>query len=117
MRKTSPNSTLPLAQFTLLASLKGGVASASAMMETMRAADPNGKAPAVATFYRALKRAMEAGWIELCGSTAEPGQAGRPGQSYRLTPGGRRVLRGEATRLAELVALALDDAPGTTASR
>jgi DNA-binding PadR family transcriptional regulator len=53
------------------------------------------------TLYGALKRLLDAGWIERVG---EPnGAGGRERKAYALTLAGRRVLQAETTRLGGLV--------------
>jgi DNA-binding PadR family transcriptional regulator len=53
------------------------------------------------TLYGALKRLLEAGWIERQESS-EDADSGRPRKEYRLTDLGRRILSAEALRLQTL---------------
>lgn len=55
------------------------------------------------TLYAAVKRLREEGLIE---ETAAPRGTDARRRYYGITPGGRRVLRAESERLAELVRLA-----------
>lgn len=58
------------------------------------------------TLYAAVKRLLEAGWIEER-STRPPGVADDPRRRYyRLTRVGREVARAEARRLEQLAAMA-----------
>ncbi|MBV8807055.1 MAG: helix-turn-helix transcriptional regulator [Acidobacteriaceae bacterium] len=50
------------------------------------------------TLYGALRRLLEAGWIE----RFEQEDASRDKQAYRLTPAGRRQLQGELDRMKQL---------------
>lgn len=62
--------------------------------------------PPLASFYRALKRGLEEGYLEIL-DTEEAGRRGRPRQRYRVTRSGRSALAAEARRLGKLVKLAL----------
>jgi DNA-binding PadR family transcriptional regulator len=55
------------------------------------------------TLYTALKRLLEAGWIERAGEDPEPDETGRPRKVYALTALGRRILEAETKRLESLV--------------
>ena len=55
------------------------------------------------TLYGALRRMRDDGWIE---ELEEEGEGEERRRKYRLTAAGRRVARGEAERLEELVAAA-----------
>lgn len=63
--------------------------------------------PPVATFYRQVRRAQEAGWIEVVADVDAAEGPGRPGRVYRVTEAGRRAARAEARRLRRLADLAL----------
>jgi DNA-binding PadR family transcriptional regulator len=54
------------------------------------------------TLYGALSRLLEQGWIE----RFEEDDASRDRRAYRLTPKGRRILRLETERIAELMKVA-----------
>jgi DNA-binding PadR family transcriptional regulator len=64
--------------------------------------------PPIASFYRALKRTIEAGHVEVAASS-EGGKPGRPAQCYRITGAGRSALAVEARRLGRLSQLALSE--------
>lgn len=66
--------------------------------------------PPIATFYRDLKRAEEAGWIEVEEASQEQLGPGRPAHVYRLTPAGHTARHEEALRLRMLAANVLSDA-------
>lgn len=55
----------------------------------------------IGSLYRLLDRLLDEGWIEA--SAHAPAGADERRRYYRLTPGGRRVLQGEAARLREVV--------------
>jgi DNA-binding PadR family transcriptional regulator len=55
------------------------------------------------TLYTALKRLLEAGWIERAGEDPEPDETGRPRKVYTLTGLGRGILEAETRRLQSLV--------------
>lgn len=56
------------------------------------------------TLYGALRRLLDDGWIERFKEKEEDNSRGR--QAYRLTPGGRRNLQQEVSRLKELTRVA-----------
>jgi DNA-binding PadR family transcriptional regulator len=58
------------------------------------------------TLYGALKRLLGAGLVVESGQRPDPELDDERRRYYRLTPAGRRLLRAEAERLAEDVALA-----------
>ena len=62
--------------------------------------------PPLASFYRALKRALDDGYLEIL-DPEEAGRRGRPRQRYRITRSGRTALSAEARRLGKLAKLAL----------
>lgn len=62
--------------------------------------------PPLASFYRALKKALDEGALEIL-PPEEAGRRGRPRQRYRLTRSGRSALSSEARRLGRLAKLAL----------
>ena len=104
--------------FSLLVTLKAGAATASDILEAMRQSPPpGGRTPAVASFYRTLKRALEAGYVEDIGASPASGQAGRPGQTFQITEAGKRAMRAEAARLGALVAAATDRSPSLKGPR
>jgi DNA-binding PadR family transcriptional regulator len=54
------------------------------------------------TLYGALRRLLDDGWIE----RFDQGDNSRGRQAYRLTPGGRRNLQQEVSRLKQLTRVA-----------
>jgi DNA-binding PadR family transcriptional regulator len=56
------------------------------------------------TLYGALRRLLEERWIERFAEAEEDSSRGR--QAYRLTPGGRRNLQLEVSRMKHLTRLA-----------
>lgn len=67
------------------------------------------KEPPVASFYRGLKRALDAGYLEIVKAGRSPKGVGRPAQRYRITRSGKASLAVEARRLGRLAELALAD--------
>lgn len=99
------------ALFEILLGLGGGPTPASDLLVRLERIEETRSVP-VATFYRQLKRGLEAGWIEVDDTQATSGP-GRPGQIYRRTRQGTEVVKQEARRLrslAERAALAEGDA-------
>lgn len=90
--------------FEILVALLPGPLDAGGIRDSMAAAQP--QLPPLASFYRHLKRAMEANLLELSGESSS-GNRGRPSQTFRITPVGRRNVRAEAQRLQRLADLAL----------
>ena len=64
--------------------------------------------PEIGSMYRVLSRLLGEGWVEETPPPkgARPGARGLPRRYYALTPEGRAVAMAEASRLAEVVALA-----------
>jgi DNA-binding PadR family transcriptional regulator len=87
----------------VLSCLQEGAAPAQDILE--RLADA-GAAPAIASFYRDLNRALEIGWIEVA-DRQEPARPGRPARCYRLTRAGRSALRSQGRRLYDFASSAL----------
>jgi DNA-binding PadR family transcriptional regulator len=55
------------------------------------------------TLYGALKRLLEAGWVEECGERPDPDRDDERRRYYRLTHLGRSVASAEARRLETIV--------------
>jgi DNA-binding PadR family transcriptional regulator len=89
---------------SLLSGLQDGAASTQDLLA--RVADRAGQTPAIASFYRDLKRALDAGWIEVA-EQGEPEGRGRPGRVYRLSRSGRATLGTESRRLYQLASSTL----------
>lgn len=90
--------------FHILLGLKDAPADAETVVLRMRRLGDD-EEPPVASFYRALKKALDAGHVETV-ATME-GKRGRPAQTYRITRSGRAALEAEARRLGRLSRLAL----------
>jgi DNA-binding PadR family transcriptional regulator len=58
------------------------------------------------TLYGALKRLVEAEWVEETERRPDPALDDERRRYYRLTPAGRRILGADAARLANAVARA-----------
>lgn len=86
--------------FQVLLQLKDGALDAEAILESMAREKPGFEVPAIASFYRALKKASDAGYLAV--EKIESEGRGRPRQRYALTRAGRAALETEARRLARL---------------
>jgi DNA-binding PadR family transcriptional regulator len=92
--------------FAILVSVMQGAESAGDILGAMpRVSKQRGKPP-LASFYRTLKRAMDAGWLQ-ADQASPAGGRGRPGQVYRITRKGENAVRSEAGRLQHMASLAL----------
>ncbi len=94
--------------FQILLSLKDDSRDADGVLEAMRALGGTQAVPALASFYRGLKRASDSGFIRVL-DAAKGGGPGRPRQRYQMTRSGRYAMRTEARRLGNLAAAALSD--------
>ena len=94
--------------FQILLSLKDDSRDADGVLEALRAVGGTQAVPALASFYRGLKKASDSGFIRVLDATKGQGP-GRPRQRYQMTRSGRYALRTEARRLGHLAAAALSD--------
>lgn len=92
--------------FTILVALAAGRRNAAAIHDDLHGS-ASGRGVPVATFYRRLAAALEAGWI--VGHEEAASGRGRPGRKYELTEIGTAAMRTEARRLQRLAGLALGD--------
>ena len=90
--------------FHVLLGLKDAPGDAEAVVLRLRELS-GGNEPPIASFYRALKKELEAGHVETV--TTVEGKRGRPAQTYRITSSGREALETEARRLGRLSRLVL----------
>jgi DNA-binding PadR family transcriptional regulator len=91
--------------FHILLGLRDDPQDAEGIVSGMRALGQETEPP-LASFYRALRSALDDGYLEIL----EPegaGRRGRPRQRYRITRSGRTALAAEARRLGKLAKLAL----------
>lgn len=95
--------------FQILLCIKDEVRDGEGILKRMRVVDPDAKIPAIASFYRTLKKASDCGYLEVLETKATIGR-GRPRQKYRITKAGRRALEAEGRRLGRLADLALSSA-------
>ncbi len=100
--------------FQILLSLKDDPRDADGVLEAMRSVGGKQAVPALASFYRGLKKAADSGFIRVLDATKGEGRRrpegpGRPRQRYQMTRSGRYALRTEAQRLGHLAAAALSD--------
>jgi DNA-binding PadR family transcriptional regulator len=91
--------------FHILLGLKDEPQDAEGIVSRMRALGRESEPP-LASFYRALKRALDEGYLEIL-DPEDAGRRGRPRQRYRITRSGRAALAAEARRLGRLAKLAL----------
>lgn len=100
--------------YHLLAVLRRGAGDASALLSLLEEALGPDAMPSLAGFYRSVKRASDAGWVEVVPGEAEGGR-GRPRQRYRITAAGLDAVRHEAERMAQLAGMVLRGPDGSTA--
>lgn len=91
--------------FEILLGLGHGPAPASDLLDRLERMEGTEPVP-LATFYRQLKRGLEAGWVRV-ETTQRSSRPGRPGQVYERTEEGRESVMSEARRLRRLADQAL----------
>jgi DNA-binding PadR family transcriptional regulator len=98
---------LPLTEstFFIVLSLAPAPKHGYAIMKEVEALSDGRVLLSTGTLYGALKRMLEAGWIERV-ADPEPDGNGRERKAYRLTRLGRRVLDAETARLRKLAGMA-----------
>jgi DNA-binding PadR family transcriptional regulator len=103
-----PKDLLPLtpAVFHILLALAGGEKHGYAIMLDVEDLSDSQVKMGPGTLYGSIKRMLEAGLIEESDDRPDPELDDERRRYYRLTGMGKRVLRVEAERLAELVAQA-----------
>jgi len=94
--------------FKILLSLKDDSRDSDGVLEAMRAVGGTQAVPALASFYRGLKKASDSGFIHVLDAT-KGGGPGRPRQRYQMTRSGRYAMRTQARRLEHLARAALSD--------
>jgi len=99
---TMPHEPLTEPTFFILAALAPTAKHGYAIMQEVVQLSGGRLTLSTGTLYTALKRLLDAGWIE----DVTPEHAPRGRRDYRLTPTGRRVLQAESERLDMLAALA-----------
>lgn len=97
--------------FSAMVALARGASEAGEILDVIGSLPGSGRPPSLASFYRALKGAIDEGWIEDTGTAGPTRGAGRPPLRYRLTESGEAAMRDEARRLQALAANALDPVP------
>ena len=104
----SPDSFLPLtpAVFHILLALADGEKHVYALMQEVEAMTEGKVQMFPGTLYGSIKRMLAAGLIEESDDRPDPTLHDERRRYYRQTGLGRRVLREEAERMAELMALA-----------
>lgn len=91
--------------FRILITLKDGALDAEGVLAGLRNLD---KAPSLASFYRSLNKAVDAGYVRIL-DASEPSGRGRPRKRYRITRSGKAYLESEARRMERLARLALSE--------
>ena len=96
---------LPLTEATLfiLLSLAQGPQHGYAILKEVEALSDGRVVLSTGTLYGALKRMLDAGWLE---RLEEPEPEGRERKAYRLTGFGRQLLEAETARLRSLAGIA-----------
>jgi DNA-binding PadR family transcriptional regulator len=94
--------------FHILLGLKDAPQDAEGIVSRLRTLGQESEPP-LASFYRALKRALDEGYLEIL-APEDAARRGRPRQRYRITRSGSTALAAEARRLGRLSKLALDAA-------
>ena len=107
MLQSHVENQLPLteATFFIMLSLSPGPKHGYAIMKDVETLSEGRVLLSTGTLYGALKRLLEAGWIDRT-DDAESAGAGRQRKVYTLTRLGRRLLEAEVERLQALVAVA-----------
>ena len=112
VRSNGPGPAGPLSamDFHVLLVLSEGASYGYAIMKAVAEQSGGAVEPEIGSLYRVLARLMGEGWVR---EAAEPAGApavtrGRDRRYYALTVEGRRVVKQEARRLAEVVSLARD---------
>ena len=105
---TSPDSFLPLtpAVFHILLALADGEKHGYAIMQEVEGMTEGKVQMGPGTLYGSIKRMLSAGLIEESDDRPDPTLDDERRRYYRQTGLGRRVLREEAERMGELMALA-----------
>jgi DNA-binding PadR family transcriptional regulator len=98
---------LPLTEstFFIMLSLAAGPQHGYAILKEVEALSDGRVVLSTGTLYGALKRMLDAGWLERLEGPESEGN-GRERKLYRLTPFGRELLEAETTRLRSLAGLA-----------
>ena len=91
------------AVFQILLALADGERHGYAIMQAVSAEANDLFSMGPGTLYGSLKRMLDAGLVEECGTRPDPGINDERRRYYRITPKGRRVAIDEATRLEALV--------------
>ena len=106
--KTDPESLLPLtpAVFHVLLALAGGERHGYAIMQEVAARTDGQIKMGPGTLYGTIKRLLEAQLIEESDERPDPQLDDDRRRYYRLTGVGEEVVRAEARRYADIVALA-----------
>jgi DNA-binding PadR family transcriptional regulator len=102
--------------FQILLSLNDDPRDADGVLEAMRTLGGKQAVPALASFYRGLKKASDSGFIRVLDAT-KGRRRGRPRQRYQMTRSGRYALRTEARCLGAQLAISVHNCPVFADSR
>jgi DNA-binding PadR family transcriptional regulator len=96
--------SLPLSEavFFILLSLLPGPKHGYAIMKDVRALSDSRVNLSTGTLYGALKRLLDAGWVQRMDGEVENG---RERKTYALTQQGKGILKAETARMQSLVAI------------
>jgi len=106
--ETNPTSQLPLtpAVFHVLLALADGERHGYAIMQEVAASTDGQIKMGPGTLYGTVKRLLESSLIEECDERPDPHLDDQRRRYYRLTAVGQQVVRAEARRYADVVAVA-----------
>ena len=101
--KFEENLPLSEAVFFILLSLLPGPKHGYAIMKDVEALSDSRVSLSTGTLYGALKRLLEAGWVQRADD--EQDDSGRERKAYSLTQLGKGILEAETARMQSLVAM------------
>ena len=94
------------ATFCILLSLAVGPRHGYAVMQDVRTLSDGRVVLSTGTLYSALKRLLEAEWIDRLSDDGAPEATGRNQKVYQLTQTGRRIFDAERARMQTLLQVA-----------
>ncbi len=104
LEETDQSLPLTEATFCILLSLAGGPRHGYGMMQDVRTLSDGRVTLSTGTLYSALKRLLEAGWIDRDDHGIQP--SGRGQKVYRLSEQGQRIFDAERARMRALLEVA-----------
>src|SRR5262252_143719 len=97
---------MPPAVFHILTALAGGEQHGYAILQAIRERSGGRVRLGPGTLYRSIHKMLEDGLIDELDERPDPAEDDERRRYYRITPLGRKAVRIEARRLADLVDLA-----------